>query len=155
MPSPEKRGMRARAFLQYTLAVAKSRIESADSRWSLSTFILSLLIWELLVAGPVLGTYVLSRQVGIDYSRFLAVLLVLGFACILLLTMITSSKPSTPVAVSAGAVVGAAVPILGGLLAARGFGGSAAMWSGVALAGPSAISSAIVAWFQIRSVRRS
>jgi hypothetical protein len=57
------------------------------------------------------------------------------------------------VAIAAGAVVGAAVPILGGLLASRGFEGAAVMWSGFALAGPSAISSAIVAWFQIRSGR--
>jgi hypothetical protein len=139
--------------LQYTLAVTNFRNESVDSRWSVATFILSLLIWELLVAVPVTGTFALSRQGGVDYGRLLGVLLIVGLACVVLLMMITSSRPSVFVAIAAGAVVGAAVPILGGLLASRGFEGAAVMWSGFALAGPSAISSAIVAWFQIRSGR--
>jgi hypothetical protein len=151
--SREKGGIRARAFLQYTLAVTNSRNESVDSRWSLPTFSLSLLIWELLVAGPVVGTFVLSRQGGVDYIQLLAVLLVLGLACIILLTMITSSRPTMFVAIAVGAIVGAAVPILGGLFASRGFEGRAIIWSGFALAGPSAIAGAIVAWLQLRSVR--
>jgi hypothetical protein len=130
-----------------------SRNESVDSGWSLPSLLPSLLIWELLVAGPVIGTFALARQGGVDYLRLLGILLVLGFASIILLTAITSSNPSALVAIAAGTVAGAAVPILGGLLAARGFEGSAVLWSGIALAGPSAIASAIVAWFQIRSAR--
>jgi hypothetical protein len=145
--------MRARAVLQYTPAVTKPRGQSDDSRWSLPAFVLSFVIWELLVATPVIGTLALSRQGGVDYIQLLAVLLALGIACIILLTMITSSRPTMFVAIAVGAVVGAAVPILGGLIASRGFEGRAIIWSGFALAGPSAIAGAIVAWLQLRSVR--